>query len=198
MRRLARRLFTFCSAVSLLICAGIGALWIGSYAAPGGTSWGGEPRTRWHVSSQSGRLTVQRVRVYQRLPYRTHIVRPGQRSEFHGVPGVVVAREEGRMRPRVGWEAPPFRLDLPTTRYSWFDRVETSYWLLFMLAALLPAVWVRRAREWRRQSRAAQNLCAACGYDLRASPGRCPECGAPVSGSSADRLVATALPEGSS
>ena len=55
-------------------------------------------------------------------------------------------------------------------------------WPLFLI---LPIIWVRvrlpeflRARVARR--RANQNLCAACGYDLRASADRCPECGRPI------------------
>jgi hypothetical protein len=54
-----------------------------------------------------------------------------------------------------------------------------DYWALAVLTAL-PAGLVRLnrlrrriARRYRRQ----EGCCAKCGYDLRATPGRCPECG---------------------
>jgi rubrerythrin len=45
-----------------------------------------------------------------------------------------------------------------------------------MLAGLVPpALWFRGRTRAKLRSR--RGLCPVCGYDLRGSPGRCPECG---------------------
>jgi hypothetical protein len=74
-----------------------------------------------------------------------------------------------------------------------------SRWIAFpyltpiVPCAALPAVILIRA--WRRRRRFRSGLCARCGYDLRASQGRCPECGT-IRGEAKDCESASAARDG--
>ena len=51
-------------------------------------------------------------------------------------------------------------------------------WLVAAVTALLPMLWLDGVRRRRRMLR--EGRCPGCGYDLRASGDRCPECGLSV------------------
>ena len=53
--------------------------------------------------------------------------------------------------------------------------VDVPFWFL-VPASLLPAA-ERVAHAYRGRRRRRSRQCLTCGYDLRGSPGRCPECG---------------------
>jgi hypothetical protein len=60
--------------------------------------------------------------------------------------------------------------------------VATPYWVVLAASMVAPALWLRAWRRSRmRRWRLAHNCCPDCGYDLRASEDRCPECGSPTS-----------------
>ncbi len=53
--------------------------------------------------------------------------------------------------------------------------VFVPHWSLFAGSAIVPACWV--LARWRERRVRVAGCCVVCGYDLRASPDRCPECG---------------------
>ena len=66
----------------------------------------------------------------------------------------------------------------PSIGAAYWD-VIVPLWLPAILFAVAPAWWVTRERTRRRRRRRERaGLCTRCGYDLRASPEICPECGA--------------------
>jgi hypothetical protein len=51
------------------------------------------------------------------------------------------------------------------------------YWLVMAIWVLLFAGTLASYRPWLRRFRRRRGLCTRCGYDLRGSTNRCPECG---------------------
>ncbi len=64
--------------------------------------------------------------------------------------------------------------------YHWRD-LTVPFWFLCLLFAIVPTVHF--ATHIRRRRRQLAGFCKRCGYDLRATPDRCPECGTAPNGS---------------
>jgi hypothetical protein len=72
------------------------------------------------------------------------------------------------------YDVPPVRGTL--LRVSSTSGISAPYWLL-ILAAGLPGAWVGSRHLARARRAMRRHTCRRCGYDLRATPDRCPECG---------------------
>jgi hypothetical protein len=98
--------------------------------------------------------------------------------------------EPTRWRLGFGWDQHSMFSPNPTGGSFKFECsvVAVPYWSLLALMAVLPALWCRR--RWVRDRRQKMGLCLACGYDLRGSPDRCPECGAEAKSRPAEGAIA--------
>lgn len=116
----------------------------------------------WKYSQSSESMFIGGDYIY--LPTGTSMLWGAEAAGFVRVPGSAI-------------------LDFSITRSQENDYIGTasSYKMTVPLwvVAFVLAVWplVRLLRRLRRRWHAKQGLCIKCGYDLRATPDRCPECG---------------------
>jgi len=73
------------------------------------------------------------------------------------------------------WLAPVVDWSARTTSKSRIMFITVSYWPLIVTTAA--CAWLAGRSSRLRRRRARSGLCEGCGYDIRATPQRCPECG---------------------
>lgn len=168
---LPNRLLKMCNGVSMLACAVIIFLWARSYHVGYDYTYLAHSR-QYGIYTDSSRLVID---LYQ-YPVTAHDPDPLGTGWVFGPyeppsgPGPRLYRP-WNMR-RLGFDFYHRDGDVTT------DELYIPLWLLAALTMLPPALQFRRylRRLWRRRA----GLCPRCGYDLRASTDRCPECGTPI------------------
>jgi hypothetical protein len=168
-----RRVFNVLAAVSLVLCVATAALWVRSvWTSDQFYLWHGKPNSP--DDSAGFEITHFRGRTLVR-----HFRRMGgmneQRWQFRRPTGVEKDVNESFWTSRPGFKLFGLRYGVMTGGEINL-LVPDGYVLLLTL--LLPALWFGKTTSERNGRR--NGACRKCGYDLRATPERCPECGSAV------------------
>jgi hypothetical protein len=166
-----RRMFNIAAALSLLLCVATVGLWMDSYRTPtrgvyrrlaGGQCW---------FDSYRGRFTIELAR-------HDWSDSPGQLRATLNALELQRGTENYQLpsySPDLAHHFAGFGFDwaLRATKYE-YVAFSLPHWFVTSAMSGLPA---RFLIPWQRRRRVG-GLCPTCGYDLRATPERCPECGA--------------------
>ena len=175
-------IFNGLTVVSLVICLAAGAAWVRSYASPEGITRVDQQSdilgvgwvrglfcvTRWTnvvdqlTSDPVERLMARKMNQPQELSF----------SKWTSKPQPVPSPLTG---PTKGWSHLAFAYHSTPIGYYIERDVVVPIWFVFAAAMILPA-----ARFRCRHRKLGAGFCSTCGYDLRATPDRCPECGGDV------------------
>ena len=157
---MTRRLLNLLTTLSPLLCAAAVVLWAWTYG-------------NWRVGARPGQILVYvaggsdgQAETFVRQSLRENREAAGgwEFMRKHASTSVAVAGFEWHrgVTPRTGMTFP-------------FTLLAVPVWPLLPLTLALPAVRLWLARRDRRRVRGGR--CTRFGYDLRGTPGRCPECG---------------------
>jgi hypothetical protein len=172
-----RWFFNLAAAVSLVLCIIVVALWLGGSLRTDWWRWSTDSHT-YQIATHGGQLSFMKIGVA--LPvagiewqsadrpdsagYRVHVGRGDSRKLWIGTLLYGVGRFSSEPR------------ETPDRRFWWLS---IQSWFVLLVAGLPLLLCglnaLMRRRLWLARTR--QGLCPTCGYDLRASPSRCPECG---------------------
>jgi hypothetical protein len=171
---------------SLLLCILCAVLWARCDLMPATNT---DAVMMWKTAAGDVKGTTRTLRLWSRagavhVEMGANVVdRPTTRSSSWHVRRVgsesVGAGERGRgVLGFAGWYERKGSTQAPPAYSQELRGLSVPYCALVGAFAVLPAGWLWSRR--RREARRIAGRCVACGYDLRGTPGRCPECGAVV------------------
>jgi hypothetical protein len=178
-----RRLLNVLTALSLLLCVTVCAAWALSYWYYQGVRYG-KGRFAVRVDSQQGLFRIDSTAQWPGLSFGLAGDHKGLTSADRERGSDYFLRECGSRVGHFGvgrWIVPVanFTRGGPETLTPYTVLV-APHWSLALASAVMPAVWLFRWRRHRERPKAG--VCRSCGYDLRATPERCPECGRDATG----------------
>ena len=179
--KVLRHVFTLASALSLVLCIAAAVFGVRSMSARDDIRFKRYGRT-YALATELGHVQIDnRPQIQEFEDRRMRKVADLHRAEAEFIASVQAGKYKGdpdeELRRReteyaAVWMQSPPELVEHGVNLAWFA----------FLGSILPLLWCRRwVRGWRyRRLLARAGRCRRCGYDLRATPDRCPECGAAV------------------
>jgi hypothetical protein len=194
-RRLRGWLFKGVTVGSLILFLAVGVLWTRSYFRWDAIDW---QRGKYvlQIRSAGGDLAIQRREMGNEEPFwelsHYSILKPMPPKVQNGIPDEIgIVSDEAEFWDRIWWhpneifrfagfayiQSEPIKylnvIAVLAVKGCW--AMETPYWFWCGITAFLPII---AGTQWFKQLRRSKHgMCRHCGYDLRATPDKCPECG---------------------
>jgi hypothetical protein len=188
MRRFGRWIFNGLAVLSLVLCVTTAVLWVRSYRVADSLRmiyFTPYPNCdlvhELYFKSMAGGVSLEEDIDHFRKGEGIKVRGSGWSTfgtpvyPFFGTRSLIASRNHLSVWQQVGFEIGNSSEGTPP---SVVRGVILPHWACMGLLLITPALWFASNR--RRQRRIAAGLCARCGYDLRATPDRCPECGTAI------------------